>query len=294
MTLLNEVLDFWNANPCGANAVGSPMMTPQFFAEYEQHRYKTEPYILDLLANDDVAGKRVIEVGCGIGTDGVQLVKKGARYLGIDLTPMGALLTRRNILTRGLSGATLNTSVEALPLADNSVDFVYSHGVIHHTPDIDRAVAELHRVLVPGGRIHLMVYNKNSFNYWISIGILRRLGALLLLLPGGVRFASWLSSEPVENLGIHRERFRSQGLRYIFGKDWLNRNTDGAMSPLARVYSRKTAKTLLRGFTEFRFEVANINKRHLPLIGRFLPRRVEDWLGRHFGWHLHIHAVRSA
>lgn len=294
MTTLRNVADFWNDAPCGANTVRAPFMTPAFLLDYERQRYETEPYIRELLARDDVRGKQVVEIGCGMGTDGAELARAGARYIGVDLTPMGTLLTLRNLRIRKLNGSTVNASAEDLPFGDESMDFVYSHGVLHHTPDIERAVAELRRVLKPGGRIHLMLYHKSSYNYWISIGILRRLGALFLLVPGGVRLAHRLTNEPVENLEIHKSRLREQGLGYLFGPDWLSRNTDGAQSPLARVYSRKSARELLKGFSQFVFRVENINKRHIPIVGKLLPNAIERWLGRRFGWHLHIFAVRTS
>jgi SAM-dependent methyltransferase len=292
-THLEHVRDFWNENPCGSKTVDAPFMSPEFFFDYERKRYETEPYIREFLAADDVRGKRVVEIGCGMGTDGVQLAKAGADYLGVDLTPMAAKLTHTNFSVRGLPGRVVNASVERLPLADGSVDFVYSHGVIHHTPDIERAVSEIRRVLRPGGRIHLMLYHRHSYNYYVSILLLRRLGALLLLAPGGVGLARRLTGEPVENLEIHKTRLKSQGIGYLFGPQWLSYNTDGAQSPLARVYSRGGAKELLQGFAEFQFRVANINKRHLPIVGSFLPRAIEAWLGRSMGWHLHIFAVRA-
>jgi len=89
----------------------------------------------------DVRGKRVVEIACGIGTDGVQFARAGAEYIGVDLTPMGSALTYQNLAFRGLTAHTLVGSVEHLPLGDASVDLIHSHGVIHHTPDIEKAYA---------------------------------------------------------------------------------------------------------------------------------------------------------
>jgi SAM-dependent methyltransferase len=290
---IQQVRDFWNENPCGSKTVDAPIMSREFFLDYERKRYESEPYIRKLLAADDVKDKRVVEIGCGMGTDGVQLARAGGRYLGVDLTPMGARLTQTNLQQRGLAGAAINASAEQLPLADSSVDFIYSHGVLHHTPDIDRAVAEVRRVLRPGGRIHLMLYHRHSYNFYVSILVLRRLGAVLLRMPGGLGLVHRLTGESLENLEVHRARLCAEGFRYLFGADWLNRNTDGALNPLARVYTRKSARDLLAGFSDFQFRVANINKRHLPIVGRLLPRSLEQWLGRTMGWHLHIFAVRT-
>jgi len=289
---LHEVQTFWDANPCGSATVGAERGTLEFFLEYERHRYATEPYILELLDLQDVRGKRVVEIGCGMGTDGTRFTRAGAIYTGVDLTAAGARLTQRNHVLRGLPARVINGSVEELAIASDSVDLVYSHGVIHHTPRIERAVDEIRRILRPGGRVHLMLYHRDSFNYFVSIQLLRRLGAVLLLAPGGVRLAHRLSGEAEENLHLHRRRLRAQGLGYLFSAEWLSRNTDGPNNPLSRVYSRRTARALLRGFTDVRFAVACLNRRHVPLLGRHLSAGLERRVSRRLGWHLHIFATK--
>jgi SAM-dependent methyltransferase len=289
---LEEVQSFWDANPCGSATVDAERGTLPVFLEYERHRYATEPYILELLDLADIGSRRVVELGCGMGTDGTRFTRAGAVYTGVDLTPAGAQLTRRNHLLRGLPARTLTASAEELPIASDSIDLVYSHGVIHHTPQIERAVDEIRRILKPGGRLHLMVYHRNSFNYRVSIQLLRRLGALLLLAPRGVRLAHRVSGEPEQNLRVHRERLRAQGLRYLFGAEWLSRNTDGPHNPLSRVYSRRTARTLLHGFGDVRFAVTCLNRRHVPLLGRYLSPDLERRISGRFGWHLHVFATK--
>jgi SAM-dependent methyltransferase len=291
---IRDVQGFWNANPCGSKTVGTEIGSPGFFLDYERHRYATEPYIRELLDLEGVKGKRVVEIGCGMGTDGVQFSQAGAVYTGIDLTPAGASLTYRNHTLRGLPARAVVSSAEQLGIASDSVDLVYSHGVIHHTPAIERAVDEIWRILKPGGRVHLMLYHRHSFNYYVSIMVLRRLGAVLLLLPGGMRLAHRLTGESLDYLDIHRRRLQDQGARYLFGPDWLNRNTDGPENPLARVYSRRTARRLLRRFADFRFAVVCLNRRHVPLIGRHLTPALEARLGSRLGWHLHIFARKRS
>lgn len=293
-TEIHDVESFWCENLNGAQMVEEQPDIPAFYLSYERHRYQSEPYNLEQLDLDRVAGKTVVEVGSGLGTDGTGLARAGANYIGVDVTPNGAALTQGNLRFCNIPGSAINASAERIPLASGSVDYVYSHGVIHHTPDIDQAVAEIHRILKPGGEIHLMLYHKSSFNYWVSIGILRRFGALLLMLPGGISLASRLTKEAPDRLAVHKKRFERQGFGYLFGPNWLNRNTDGPNNPLARAYSRKSAISLLAGFTDFRFEVTNLNRRHLPVIGPMLPASVERDLAARIGWHLHIFARKAA
>lgn len=294
MEQTKNVQSFWNTTPNGSLTVSEEIGTPQFFFEYERHRYATEPYILELMELDHVRGKRVLEIGCGMGTDGVQFAKAGADYIGMDLTPNGAGLTNRNLAMRGLAGRAITGDAEHISLPDSSVDLVYSHGVLHHTPNIDNAVREIWRVLKPGGELHIMVYHKRSFNYYGSILFFRRIGALILLFPRGVELVHELTRESISNLRLHRERIRKGGLGYLFGKEWLSRNTDGADNPLSRAYTRQQSKALLLGFTDFRFRVVNLNKRHLPFLGGFLPANIERLLAERVGWHLHIFARKPA
>ena len=116
--------------------------------------------------------------------------------------------------------------------------------------------------------------------------------SLLLLAPGGIRLAHRLSGEAEQNLMIHRDRLHSRGAGYLFGPEWLSRNTDGPGNPLSRVFSRKTARALLHDFVGVRFAVACLNRRHVPLLGRYLSPRLERRVAARWGWHLHVFATK--
>ena len=237
-------------------------------------------------------GKDVLEVGCGVGTDGVQWAKAGARYTAIDLTPEGVRLSAENFRLRGLEGRLLQVNAEHMPFPDDSFDIVYSHGVIHHAPDIERVVSEIHRVLRPGGEAIVMVYHRHSYNYYGNILLLRRLGALFLLLPGGVSLAHALTRENRETLEKHKTAFAKRGWEYLRAREFLNANTDGPENPLSRVYSKSEASTLFRSFRSIRMKVRYLNRRRLPLVGNLLPQKLHDELSARMGWHLYIFAEK--
>lgn len=169
------VQDFWNRNPCGRKFSEQEIGTVEFFKAVEQHRYSLEPHILDVADFSGQVDEVVLEIGCGLGTDGACFAAAGCRYVGTDLTRRGVELAQQNFKWRGLDGVFANADAERLPVRDDSVDFIYSHGVLHHTPDTAKAVQELHRALKPGGRVVVMIYNRNSWNYWGGIMFLRRL-----------------------------------------------------------------------------------------------------------------------
>ena len=150
----------------------------------------------------------ILEIGCGIGTDGAQFAKAGADYTGIDLTEAAIDLARRRFAVSGLNGEFRVSDAEKLGFPGDSFDLVYSHGVLHHTPDIEAAVSEIRRVLKPGGRALVMLYHRGSYNYRIGIRVLRRAGAGLLKSEGGIKMVHRLTGEPIDSLREHAASLR--------------------------------------------------------------------------------------
>ena len=286
-----DVQGFWNASPCGSETALAPE-GEEYFRNVESCRYQLEPHILEVVPFSIGKDKDVLEVGCGLGTDGTRWAKAGARYTGIDLTPEAVRLASQNFSWRGLKGHFQRVDAEHMPFPDASFDLVYSHGVIHHAPDIEQVVSEIYRVLRPGGQAILMVYHRHSYNYYLNILFLRRLGILLLLLPGGVSLAHGLTREKKEVLELHKKLFREKGLAYLGAREFLNANTDGPGNPLSRVYSKREAAHLLKSFRSVRSEVRYLNRRRLPLLGKLLPERLHDWLSTRWGWHLYLFAEK--
>jgi SAM-dependent methyltransferase len=292
--LKERVRDFWQAHPCGTKFTDAPEGSRLFFERVEAHRYAKEwhiPAAADFAAS---RGARVLEIGCGLGTDGAQFARAGASYTGVDLTEAAVALARRNFELQNLAGEFRTADAENLDFADDSFDLVYSHGVLHHTPDTERAVKEIHRVLRPGGRAVVMLYHRDSYNYRVNISVLRRAGARLLHNEAGLRVAHLLTREPVESLREHAARIKDDERSYLSHGEFLSRNTDGAGNPLTRVYSRTQARELFGDFAEVRLATHFLNKRWLPVVGSVLPRGVEARLAARWGWHLWIYARKSA
>jgi len=290
--LKERVRAFWQANPCGTKFADAEVGTREFFRRVEEHRYRTEWHIPGAAAFERAAGKRVLEVGCGLGTDGARFARAGALYTGVDLTEAAVGLARRRFELEGLAGEFRVADAESLDFADESFDLVYSHGVLHHTPDTARAVREIRRVLRPGGRAVVMLYHRDSYNYRVNIRLLRRLGARLLRTEAGVGLAHRLTGEPVESLREHAAGLKTDAESYLAPGAFLSRNTDGAGNPLSRVYSRREARELFRDFASVRLVAHFLNKRWLPLVGPALPRPLEARLAARWGWHLWIYAEK--
>lgn len=165
MEISKKIREYWNKQPCNINHSKQPVGTEQYFKEVSAKRYKAEPHILDFAGFHQWRGKRVLEVGCGIGTDAEQFARHGAEYVGVDISDESLKICKKRFDVLGLDGTFINRSATE-DLSDlGKFDLVYSYGVIHHYPDIDRAIGNIHSVLNTDGEFRFMVYAKNSWKY---------------------------------------------------------------------------------------------------------------------------------
>ena len=287
--LKERVRVFWQTHPCGTKFSDAEIGTAEFFARVEAHRYEKEWHIPAAADFINSRGLHVLEIGCGMGTDGAQFAKAGAIYTGIDLTDAAVELARKRFEVSGLPGEFHVADAERLDFPDASFDLVYSHGVLHHTPDIEAAVREIHRVLKPGGRAMVMLYHRDSYNYRVGIRVLRRAGAGLLRSETGIKLINLLTREPIDSLREHAQLAKNGNSS---ADDFLSQSTDGAGNPLARVYSRCEARELFKDFSGVELRAYFLNKRFVPVIGSLLPRAVESALASRWGWHLWIYATK--
>jgi ubiquinone/menaquinone biosynthesis C-methylase UbiE len=291
--LKERVRAFWQENPCGTKFADAPPGSRRFYELVEEHRYKKEWHIPEAAQFARAKDLAVLEVGCGLGTDGAQFAKAGARYTGIDLTDAAVELAKRRFELFDLPGTFRVTDAERLDFPDNSFDLVYSHGVLHHTPDTAAAIREIHRVLRPGGKAVVMLYHRDSYNYRVNISKLRRAGVQLLRWNTGIKLVHLLTGEPEDSLRDHARQLQTRS-EYLNSEEFLSRNTDGAGNPLARVYSHREARELFKDFAHVELRTYFLNKRWLPVLGPLLPRSLESQLAARWGWHLWIYATKGA
>jgi len=290
--LKEQVRAFWQEHPCGTKFADAQPGSRRFYELVEQHRYTKEWHIPAAAGFAQTKDLDVLEIGCGLGTDGAQFAQAGANYTGIDLTQAAVDLARRRFEISNLPGTFRVADAERLDFPNESFDLVYSHGVLHHTPDTRAAVREVHRVLRPGGRAVVMLYHRDSYNYRINISLLRRAGVHLLRWNAGLKLVRALTGESEESLREHARQLRSDRA-YLSSNEFLSRNTDGAGNPLARVYSRAEARELFEDFDAVELRSYFLNKRWLPIIGPVLPRALEAKLAARWGWHLWIYATKG-
>lgn len=170
-----DVHDFWNSAACGEDLY----LTGTDQAAYEAQariRYELEPYIETFADFASSTGKRVLEIGVGLGADHKRYAEAGAELYGVDLTERAVEHTRRRLAASGLASQVAVGDAERLEFPNEFFDQVYSWGVLHHSPETAKAISEVWRVLKPGGRARIMIYHKWSligFMLWTRYALLR-------------------------------------------------------------------------------------------------------------------------
>jgi SAM-dependent methyltransferase len=164
----DAVRDFWNRNVCHVSFIKTPESGSRaFFEEAEALRYRYHYHLLPLF--DQLAqqyhGGRLLEVGCSMGTDLLQLARRGFQVTGIDLTEAGIELAKQRFALYAFAVDLRVGDAENLAFEDATFDVVYSFGVLHHTTDTEQAVREIWRVLRGGGTAIAMLYHRHSLNY---------------------------------------------------------------------------------------------------------------------------------
>jgi SAM-dependent methyltransferase len=164
--LAERVRAYWNDYIHDLEITAHPVGSPGFFADLDAYHFEKLHHLLRLVPFDESRGKRVLEVGCGAGTDLVRFARGGASCTGIDLADSAIALARRNFEIHGLAADLRVANGEALPFADDAFDIVYAHGVVQYTADDRALVGECRRVLKRGGLAIFQVYNRHS---WLNL-----------------------------------------------------------------------------------------------------------------------------
>lgn len=237
----------WGATPAGsAHAPELQPGTEAFFTTARAARRHELPFLRELVPFDRWRGRRVVEVGCGLGFDAADLAGAGTDYIGLDITPANPARTRAHLAPLGLRPLLLVADAESLPLPDASVDAVFSNGVLHHTPDLAAALPEAGRVLRPGGELWVAVYHRHSVYRWVTLYLVQ------YLLRG---------------------RFRRQTFRELLeGIEW----TTSGERPIVRTYSRRQLRNALG---EAGFRVSAIDVRRLQPWTSPTRRSSGRWFG---------------
>jgi ubiquinone/menaquinone biosynthesis C-methylase UbiE len=279
MATKEQVRDWWSRNPMSYD-VDAPIPFPpgsqEYFRELDARIFHPRYMRLTAVPGGlpfslfvdfgSLAGKDVLEVGCGSGIAVQLFAEAGAQVTAVDLTDWAVETTRRRLRTFGLEGVVQQGDAEQLPFESGSFDLVFSWGVIHHTTDMDKALAELVRVCRPGGRVVIMVYHRRSLFFLVYRGFQR-------FLPVARR------------LGLHFEGARAG-------------ETEGLIARHFTVAELR-AKLERAGLTDVWIQPYGQDAELLPLPRRIrlpiterLPQRIKDPILRRLGHQLGASALK--
>src|SRR5712692_5427747 len=172
---ITKVSDYWNSRPCNIRHSPRPVGSREYFDEVEARKYFVESHIPRFAEFDRWRGKKVLEIGCGIGTDTINFARHGAQVTAVDLTEKSLEVARQSAGVFGLENRIRFIQANAEDLSSyvpvEAYDLVYSFGVIHHTPHPERVIEEIRKYVIPESTVRIMVYNYWSWKVlWILFG----------------------------------------------------------------------------------------------------------------------------
>jgi ubiquinone/menaquinone biosynthesis C-methylase UbiE len=265
-----NVSDYWNRRPCNIRHSPSEVGTRAYFDEVEARKYLVEPHIPAFADFPRWKGKKVLEIGCGIGTDSINFARAGADVTVVDVSEASLELCRKRFDLFGLKARFFSGNAEDLGsfIPEEKYDLIYSFGVIHHTPRPERVIEQLHRFCGPATEVRIMVYSRWS---WKTLAIVARYG----------KGAFWRARDLV--------------------RTYSEAQTG---CPVTYTYSTEGARKLLDGF-----EVERVWKDHIfpyrigPYVNyeyrrvwyfAWMPKPLFAWLERRLGWHTMLIAREPA
>lgn len=171
---VDEVQSYWNARPCNIRHSPKEVGSREYFDEVEQRKYLVEPHIPRFAEFSRWKGKKVLEVGCGIGTDTMNFARAGAQVTAVDLSDESLAVAKQRAQVFGLSDKITFYQANAEQLSDvvpvEQYDLVYSFGVIHHTPNPGAVIEQIKKYMGPDSLFKIMVYNRMSWKVlWIML-----------------------------------------------------------------------------------------------------------------------------
>ena len=167
LDIKERIINYWNTQPCNIGHSDHTIGSEEYFNAVTAKRYQSEPHILDFAGFHLWRGARVLEIGCGIGTDAEQFARHGAEYVGIDLSQESLAICQQRFATLELPGDFVHCDVtdQSALRGLGKFDLVYSYGVLHHFPGMRDHLENISTVMNLGSELRFMVYARNSWKY---------------------------------------------------------------------------------------------------------------------------------
>jgi 2-polyprenyl-3-methyl-5-hydroxy-6-metoxy-1,4-benzoquinol methylase len=269
-----DVQQYWDARPCNIRHSTKPIGSKEYFDEVEARKYLVEPHIPAFADFERWRDKRVLEVGCGIGTDSINFARAGAHLTAVELSGESLRIAAERAEVMGVADRIRFVQANAEELTSaldgEPFDLVYSFGVVHHTPHPEKAHAEIRALTAPGGTLKLMVYHRRSWKvFWIVAG------------QGRGRF--WKTDELVAE---HSEAQTGCPVTFSYTRRQGRELVEGAGFRVQDVGVDHVFPYRIRDYVDYRYVKE-------PYF-RWMPEPLFRAFERRFGWHLLITAVAAA
>ena len=174
MTSIDTVKKYWNDRPCNVKHSKEEIGTKKYFDEVEKKKLTAEPHIKTFSNFDEWNGKKVLEIGCGLATAGINFASHGADYTGVELSDESLKLAKKRFDVYQMQGKFFSGNAEHLStfVPIKTYDLIYSFGVIHHSPNPEKIIFEIKKYMNENSILKIMLYAKNSWkNYMIEAGL---------------------------------------------------------------------------------------------------------------------------
>jgi 2-polyprenyl-3-methyl-5-hydroxy-6-metoxy-1,4-benzoquinol methylase len=265
-----DVQQYWDARPCNIRHSTKPVGSKEYFDEVEARKYFVEPHIPAFADFERWRGKRVLEVGCGIGTDSINFARAGANLTAVELSAESLRIAAQRAEVMGVADDIrfVEANAEELTsvLDEEPYDLVYSFGVVHHTPHPERALAEMRAFTAPGGTLKLMVYHRRSWKvFWI------------VATQGKGRF--WKTDELVAE---HSEAQTGCPVTFSYTRQDARELVESSGFRAQDVWVDHVFPYRLRDYVEYRYVKE-------PYF-RWMPKPLFRAFEHRFGWHLLVNA----
>jgi 2-polyprenyl-3-methyl-5-hydroxy-6-metoxy-1,4-benzoquinol methylase len=265
-----DVQRYWDARPCNIRHSTKPVGSKEYFDEVEARKYLVEPHIPAFADFDRWRGKRVLEVGCGIGTDSINFARAGADLTAVELSGESLRIAEQRADVMGVADRIRFVQANAEELTSvldpEPYDLVYSFGVIHHTPHPDRALAEMRALTAPGGTLKLMIYYRRSWKvFWI------------VAAQGHGRF--WKTDELVAE---HSEAQTGSPVTFAYTRREARELVENSGFRVEDLQVDHVFPYRIRDYVQYRYVKE-------PYF-RWMPEPLFGAFERRFGWHLLIDA----
>lgn len=171
---IEKVKKFWDDRPCNIKHSSKEIGTKEYFLEVERKKFKVEPHILEFTEFPKWEGKKVLEIGCGLATVGINFAFNGSDYTGVELSDSSLELAKKRFEVFGRDGKFYSGNAEELStfVPVETYDLIYSFGVIHHSPHPEKILSEIKKYMNENSVLKIMLYAKDSWkNYMIEAGL---------------------------------------------------------------------------------------------------------------------------